>query len=224
MVKVACCWDDAVETDIRLVELLKKHHGKANINLGFHYRNFRRTDTWQFKDHPSFVNRWLSLEDLKSVYQGFKIGGHGLFHLNYEPLKINEFVYDQCEDRKQLEDFFQIEVPGMAYPCGRCDENAAKALADAGFAYGRTTGYIADFSENDNPLLLKSQSHFLAPDFLQKLEFAKSHGGKFYFWGHSCEMQDVPEKWALFESYLAALDADPLVQWVDVIDLVIPQK
>ena len=222
MLQVACCWDDAVETDIRFVELLKKYHGKAtfNVNLGFHYREFRRTDTWQFKDHPDFVNRWLSRNDMRELYRGFKIGGHGLFHLNYAPERLAEFVYDQCEDRKMLEDFFQIEVPGMAYPCGVCDETAAEALADAGFAYGRTTSYISDFSENDNFLLLKSQSHFLDPDFLKKAEYAKTHGGKFYFRGHTCEMQNVGEKWRRFESYLAALDADPEVQWVDVIDLV----
>ena len=26
MVRVACCWDDGLETDIRLIELLKKYH------------------------------------------------------------------------------------------------------------------------------------------------------------------------------------------------------
>ncbi|MCQ2379561.1 MAG: polysaccharide deacetylase family protein [Victivallaceae bacterium] len=223
MVKVACCWDDATETDIRLVEMLRKHNAKAtfNINLGFHYQNFRRTNTWQPKGgSPAFINRWLSIADLKPLYEGFAIASHGLFHMNFDPSKVDEFVIDQTEDRKRLEDMFQRKIRGMAYPCGVCDELAASRLAEAGFEYGRSTLYVDDFTKNDNPLILKSQCHFLDPQFKEKFAYAKEHGGKFYFWGHSCEMLDVKEKWQLFDSYLDFISADSDATWVDVIDLV----
>lgn len=221
MLEVACCWDDANETDIRLVGLLKKYHAKAtfNINLGFHYRKFRRTCIWQVKDHPDFVNRWLGRDEMTEIYRGFKVASHGLFHLNYDPAHPEEFLCDQCENRKALEDLFQMEIPGMAYPCGVCDRDAARVLADAGFRYGRTTEYTGNFADNDEPLLLKTQAHFQVPDFLQRAEYAKTHGGRFYFWGHSCEMQNVDANWAQLESYLARFDADPDVRWVDVVDL-----
>ncbi len=53
MVHVACCWDDGVETDLRLIELLKKYHAKAtfNLNPGLYYPDRRRTSGWQF---PSY--------------------------------------------------------------------------------------------------------------------------------------------------------------------------
>ena len=53
MVRVACCWDDGMETDLRLIELLKKYHAKAtfNLNPGLYYPDRRRTSGWQF---PSY--------------------------------------------------------------------------------------------------------------------------------------------------------------------------
>lgn len=223
MVKVACCWDDAVETDIKLVEILHKYNIRAtfNVNSGLHYREGRRVFTWQFPDHPGFVNRLLSVADMKSLYVGFRIGAHGVFHLSYTPEKRDEFLRDMVEDRENLEQIFQCEVPGMAYPCGKYDKVIAGELRASGFAYGRVCEPLgAAATCGENPLVLHPSTHFLAADFYAKFAEVKSSGGAFYFWGHSCEMQDVPEKWAEFERRMAFLAADPEVKFVDVIDLV----
>ena len=222
MVKIACCWDDAPETDIQLVEILRKYGIKAtfNINSGLHYRSFRRRFTWQFADYPSFDNRLLALDEMPDLYQGFKIGVHGVFHCNYVPDNVREFMVDMLDDRKFLEDFFQCSVPGMAYPCGRYDAGVAQQLLDAGFAYGRTCDNTWDVAAFEHPLMLRTSAHFQAPDFLDRFYAARENNGIFYFWGHSCEMQDDSRKWQEFERRMKVISEDPEAEFIDVIDIV----
>lgn len=222
MVKVACCWDDGVETDIRLVEILQKYGVKAtfNINSGLHYQKYRRVYSWQFADHPDFVNRLLSIEEMKTLYRGFKIGAHGVFHLSYVPEKFDEFITDIAEDKDNLENIFQCSVPGMAYPCGLWDEKVADKLREKGFLYGRTVVRTDDVGAYKHPLALGTSCHFLEDNFFAKFAAAKANNGIFYFWGHSCEMQNVPEKWAEFEKRMAYISADSETKFIDVVDIV----
>ena len=37
MVKVACCWDDGVVNDIRLISLLRKYKAKATFKFKSHW-------------------------------------------------------------------------------------------------------------------------------------------------------------------------------------------
>ncbi len=222
MVRVACCWDDGVETDLRLIELLKKYHAKAtfNLNPGFHYPEFRRTCGWQFPDNPEFINRHLTRKEMPEVYKGFKIASHGYFHAHAHKVPTEEFIYDATEARKVLEDLFQMEIPGFVYGCGAYTEPVAKGLADAGFLYGRTVENTDHVLDCRNPLLLKSSAHFFHDRFLDRFEAAKKENGVFYFWGHSCEMQNIEPRWEEFERRLACLAADPETQWIDVVDIV----
>ena len=82
MVRVACCWDGGVETDIRLVEMFCRYHAKAafHLNYGSHYRNYRRKAGWQLPENPGFINRKLALAEMPQGYRGFQIASHGYFH------------------------------------------------------------------------------------------------------------------------------------------------
>ena len=179
MVRVACCWDDGMETDLRLIELLKKYHAKAtfNLNPGLYYPDRRRTSGWQFPDNPHFINRTFSRKELPEVYRGFRIASHGYFHADLRKVTTEEYVYDATEARKALEDLFQMEIPGFVYGGGFCSEEAARALADAGFVYGRTVENTDHVLQISNPLLLKSSAHFRHGDFLDRFEAAKRENG-----------------------------------------------
>lgn len=224
MVRVACCWDDGMETDLRLIELLKKYHAKAtfNLNPGLYYPDRRRTSGWQFPDNPHFINRTFSRKELPEVYRGFRIASHGYFHADLRKVTTEEYVYDATEARKALEDLFQMEIPGFVYGGGFCSEEAARALADAGFVYGRTVENTDHVLQISNPLLLKSSAHFRHGDFLDRFDAAKRENGVFYFWGHSCEMQDREAEWEMFEQRLARIANDPETRWIDVVDIVRP--
>ncbi len=222
MTYVACCWDDGVETDIRLIELLHKYNARAtfNINFGLHYKNYRKTCNWQFPDNPSFVNKSLSLREMPEIYKGFEIAAHGYFHADCAKVPTAEYVVDATDDRAALEDLFQQKVEGFAYGSGRYTKEAADALADAGFLYGRTTETTNCVSDCSHPLMLSSSAHFCHADFMDKFERLVRDNGVFYFWGHSCEMQNDQSKWDAFEEKLAAIAAIPTVQWINVADIV----
>ena len=72
MIKVACCWDDGVVNDIRLIEILRKYNAKAtfNLNPGTH-KGYRETSCWVTPDQPGFhgfFNGKVGLYELKDIY------------------------------------------------------------------------------------------------------------------------------------------------------------
>jgi len=221
MTKVACCWDDGLENDIRLIELLHRYGAKAtfNLNYGLCYSNYRRPCGWQFPESPGFTNRHLSLREMPEVYRGFKIASHGYFHATCSNVPTEEYLVDAVENRNALEDLFQQKVDGFVYGCGSYTLAAANALQEAGFRYGRTTENTDDVLSYTHPLILKSSAHFRHENFLELFEQAKRGSGVFYFWGHSCEMRDEESMWAEFERRLSHIAADPETQWIDVADI-----
>lgn len=226
MLKVAQCWDDGVVTDIRLVEILRKYNAKATFNLcpGWH-KEERRPSRWLWRDDDSmgykgFGGGRLSLKDLTEVYQGFKVASHCWTHETAFRCSADEVVRAAVDGRKFLEDLFQIEAPGFAWPCGHTTPEAAEKMAAAGFAYGRTVAEVQDFTRNTDPLQLASNCHFHSREFWKRYEYAKANTGVFYFWGHSYEMMEYDKLWERMEEVIKFISADPDAEWADVIDIV----
>ena len=142
-----------------------------------------------------------------------------MHHKNAGQVPDDEFMADAIDARSYLEDRFQRECRGFAWPCGRYTPETMKRMHEAGFAYGRTTQNTDAVIPCEDTMALHSSCHFLNPDFWTIFEKAKETG-VFYFWGHSYEMMDEKKLWQETEEKLKRLDADPDVVWVDVIDLV----
>ena len=120
MVKVAQCWDDGVLNDLRLVELLRKYNAKAtfNLNPALHEKSRRKMDgTYKFKG--IYTAGKLSLDELTDVYEGFQVASHTMHHKNAGQVPDDEFMADAIDARSYLEDRFQRECRGFAWPCGR---------------------------------------------------------------------------------------------------------
>ena len=225
MIKVAQCWDDGVATDIRLVEILRKYNAKATFNLcpGLMHQE-TLPSCWieplsrRMSFHGFSVGR-VGKKDLKEVYDGFQVASHCWSHETVGEVPDGEFLKAAVDARSFLEDTFQRECPGFAWPCGRHTPETERMLAEAGFRYGRVTECTPDVTANDNPLALASNCHFLSSFFWKNFDDAKKTG-VFYFWGHSYEMMDFPTFWERFEINIKTLSEDPEVEWVDVIDLV----
>lgn len=217
MLKVAQCWDDGVINDARLTDILRKHQAKATFNLNPELNDAKnRKITGKFQD---FEVGKLARNEFLSVYQGFQVASHTMHHYNADAVPLEQFMRDAVDARKFLEDMFQRECLGFAWPCGKVTDETADAMRDAGFAYGRTTENREDVTRYDHPMKLHSSCHFLNPDFKKHLEKARE-SGIFYFWGHSYEMKDDPRIWEQFERTIAELSADPEIEWIDVIDIV----
>ena len=227
-IKVAQCWDDGVYTDVRLIGILREYGAKAtfNLNPGNAPEETRQTKWFTFADGP---HRWnyrgfdagkIAVKDWKHVYNGFKVASHCWKHECAGKVADEEFVEAAVKARKLLEDIFETECPGFAWPCGLNTPETVKLLKEAGFAYGRTTVNTDDVTACPEPLTLNSSCRFYDEKFITKYQQAKETTGVFYFWGHSYEMMDCAGLWDQLEQKIRYITEDPDAEWVDVIDLV----
>ena len=226
--KVVQCWDDGVATDIRLTDMLREYGAKATFNLNpgrapaetlpIHWTRLGE-ELWSYK---GFCPGKLATSDWRRVYRGFKVASHCWLHETTGcggTVSEEEFVASALRARKFLEDMFEDECPGFAWPCGMSSPLAVKLMREIGFAYGRTVGQSDDVTDCAEPLLLNASCHFQDRWFLKKYEQAKSNG-VFYFWGHSYEMLDCEGLWNQLEQKLRMISEDPEAEWCDVIDIV----
>ena len=168
MIKVCQCWDDGVLNDIKVVELCRKYNAKAtfNLNPGKHLATTRMTDGWQFRDTGYYPGK-LAWSEVKSVYEGFEVASHGMNHLSAGVVDDKAFVADAVAARNVIEDLFQRECRGFAWPCGKYNEATVQMMHEAGFAYGRTTQYresaLRTRSKKFLPLLTRQTSISTTP-------------------------------------------------------------
>ena len=219
MVKVAQCWDDGVLNDIKLTDLLRKYGAKAtfNLNPALHYAKERFHSGWKYKDYSPGKLAW---NEVTSVYEGFDVASHTMCHCNAGMVDDKVFFAEAVMAKDILEDLFQKECTGFAWPCGKYTKKTADMLLEAGFTYGRTVETTDRVSGFAHPMILHSSCHFMSPDFWNAFEKAKTTDGIFYFWGHSYEMMDDAELWEEFENKLRRLAADSEVEWIPTTELV----
>jgi peptidoglycan/xylan/chitin deacetylase (PgdA/CDA1 family) len=210
--KLVQCWDDGVTTDARLTELLRRHGARASFNLNAGLHQVQRMPGWVHEGTEVWRLGW---SEMRSVYAGFTIANHSLRHPCLTDLPIAELRREIVEGREQLQQFFGQAVDGFVYPFGAFNAAVMDAVRDAGHVYARTT-QDADASLGGllDPLALHPACHFLAPDFWQRHEQARSRG-VFHFWGHSYEMC-TEAHWAAYEATLTRLNSDPRDHWCEV--------
>ena len=159
--KVAQCWDDGVLNDARLVEILRKYDAKAtfNLNPGLMKESERGIDRWVTPQDSGWSCRGfrpgkLSLRDIPEVYRGFRLASHCWRHETAGSVPDADWIRSALDARHFLEDLVQEPCPGFAWPCGTTTPATIALLRENGFAYGRTTQYLADFRANDEPMAM----------------------------------------------------------------------
>jgi len=214
MMTVVQCWDDGVTTDVRLVDILRRHGAKAafNLNDGLHVKH----RSVSFVYEGTEVRR-LGREERRDVYDGFTIANHSLTHPRLDQMPVEAARREIVEGRERLQQFFGQPVPGFAYPFGSYGEAVVTLVREAGHVYGRTDRDADGPFPPETPLLFHPNCHFLAPDLWSRYENARE-SGVFYFWGHSYEMT-TEAMWNAFETMIGRIGADPDSRWGDLADL-----
>ena len=161
----------------------------------------------------------VGLNELKDVYGGFEVASHCMHHENAGTIPDEEFIKAAVDAKTYLEDLFEKECPGFAWPCGKYTESTCKLMHEAGFTYGRTTEYTDDVTRCKDTMAMATNCHFMNGAFYQKYEAAKATG-VFYFWGHSYETLDYDRLWEQFEDKIRYITNDPDSEWADVKDIV----
>ena len=214
MIQILQCWDDGVEDDIRLCEILRAHGAKASFNLNPGLHGATRSAPWRYKECKD-VSR-LATSELISVYEGFTIANHTVSHPWPLKIPITEWRSEVFDGRKQLQDIFQQPILGFAYPYGQHDEATATVVAEAGHTYGRSVLRSTPCHPSPDQFRQPTDCHHAVPDFWEIFERAKAAGAPvFYFWGHSYEFL-TEEDWQAYTNKLIRFNADPDVVWADL--------
>jgi peptidoglycan/xylan/chitin deacetylase (PgdA/CDA1 family) len=215
--KIVQCWDDGINDDIKLIEVLRKYNAKASFNLnpGLH------SESRQGGHNPKWnkVIERLAISELKDVYEGYTIANHSMTHPRATKIDLDTWRTEVVDARKILQDWFQQPILGFVYPYGDYDAKTAEIVKEAGHIYARTTKNQTPCSPPSDPLQFHSDCHFNNEKFWDLYQKAKdSECGVFYFWGHSYELVTDAD-WQAFEAKIARITQDPETEWADLPDL-----
>lgn len=192
-------YDDGVEMDLHLLEILNKYGLKATFNLNTGLDG--TDDSWLFKDVE--VKR-LNLQQHAKAYQGHEIAVHTLTHPNVCELSEKDFEHEVLGDRENIQKLFGQNAVGFAYPYGTYSEEVIKKLKNYGFLYARGVQSCHSFDVQSELLAFQPTCHHddeqlfdLAERFL-KMEPEQPQ--IFYIWGHSYEFEGNCN-WDRFEEF-----------------------
>ena len=217
-VRVVQCWDDGVEDDIRLAEILRRHGARASFNLNPGLHGVARGQAWSYRNGLKQVRK-LAQAELVEVYAGFTIANHSLTHPHATRIPLERWRSEVIDARARLQDWFGQPVDGFVYPYGDFDAATAEVVREAGHLYARATGSATPCLPVADKMVLRPDCHAMAEDFWTRYEQAKaSPAGVFYFWGHSYELV-TGEQWAEFEAKIARIAADPAADWAELPDV-----
>lgn len=195
-------YDDGVEQDIRLVEIMNKYglKGTFNLNSGL----YAKEGIVYPKDQ---IHRRMTERQITETFKnsGQEIAVHALTHPFLEQLPIDLVVKEIMKDRENLERQFNTIVRGMAYPFGTFNDKVVEALKFCGIVYSRTVISTNDFRIPKDWMRLTATCHHNSPE-LQNLakKFVEDEITKapylFYLWGHSYEFEEK-DNWNVIEDF-----------------------
>ena len=195
-------YDDGVEQDIRLIEIMKKHglKGTFNINSGLYAP--------EGKVYPEgTIHRRMSKSAALELYKnsGMEVALHSLTHPFLEQLPVNLCTQEVLQDRINLENDYGVIVRGMAYPFGTYSDDVAATLKQCGIVYSRTTVSTEKFTIPTDWLRLPATCHHKNPRLMELAHNFVDNEAKrtpllFYLWGHSYEFEQF-DNWHVIEEF-----------------------
>ena len=136
-------YDDGVEQDIRLMDILDKHGIRCTFNLNSGC--WAREGTVYPKGQ---VHRRLTASQAAKIYANpnHEVAAHCLTHASLTELSPAEIAHEVLADRENLEAMFGGIIRGLAYPFGTYSDTVVEALKATGTAYARTVVSTNNFS------------------------------------------------------------------------------
>lgn len=203
-------YDDGVEQDLRLMEMMRAHGvcGTFNLNPGLFGRAGRVTGGKREVSHNK-----LSAERVPEAYRGQEIAAHGWEHAAMFGMDTARCTHEILKSRAALEELLRQPVTGYAYAFGTNDDTIVKAAQASGIRYARTVisterfDIPQDFLRWDPTCHHNAEKLFeLAEEFLSDKPYFSffSPAKLFYIWGHAYEF-DQDDNWERMEELLELL-------------------
>ncbi len=195
-------YDDAVEQDIRLIEILDKY----GIRAAFHINSgcFAPEGTVYSEGH---IHRRMTEKQAVKLYTtgNHEVSAHTCKHEFLDGLPPLLVLNETICDRLNLEKLFDRTVRGMSYPYGAYNDTVVEIMKQCGFAYARTTETNGDFEmptdwlrwvttcrHSDQRLMTLAEKFVNTP--------ANATPKIFSLWGHSYEFEQG-NNWNIIEDF-----------------------
>ena len=195
-------YDDGVEQDIKLIEIMDKNGLKGTFNI-----NSACIAKEDKVYAPGAPQRRLSKSRVLALYKdsGHEVAVHSKTHPWLETLPTATVAKEIIDDRVALEEIFGTIIRGMAYPMGTFSDDVVAVLKSAGILYARTTISTKKFDIPRDWLRLTATCRHKDPDLMPLAEKfvnmqVKNHPQMFYLWGHSYEFEDA-DNWNVIEEF-----------------------
>ncbi len=199
---VTLSYDDGVQQDIRLMDIMRRHGLKGTFNVNSSLYSDEGT---VFPEGQAF--RRMTLTQRKELYtqSGMEVAMHTLTHPFLDKLPANLCTYEVMQDRINLEQEYNCIIRGFAYPYGTYNDTVVDILKNCGVLYARTTESTGGFEIPEDWLRLPATCHHKDPRLMELAEaFLKPNKrGKaelFYLWGHSYEFE-LDDNWDVIENF-----------------------
>lgn len=195
-------YDDGVEQDIRLIDIMKKHglKGTFNLNSGLYAE-----EGTVYK--PGTIHRRMTKRQCLDLYtdSGMEVAVHGYTHPYLEQLPANICTREVLKDREALENDYDRIVRGMAYPFGTTSDEVVEVLKQCGIAYSRTVESTEKFAIPTDWLRMPATCHHKNPRLMELARnFVENSINRspllFYVWGHSYEFE-ADNNWNVIEEF-----------------------
>ncbi len=196
-------YDDGVEQDLRLIQIMRENgvKGTFNLNSGLYAPEGTVYPAGQ-------VHRRMTEKQCLAAYVGndLEVAVHASTHAFLEAVPTATAMMEVISDRAKLEKDFGRIVRGMAYPYGTLSDDVVDILRLAGIAYSRTTVTRLNFDIPSDWLRLGATCHHNNPALNELAEkFTGDTPNRepwlFYLWGHAYEFEGN-DNWHVIEQFL----------------------
>ncbi len=198
---VSLSFDDGTIYDKRFVELLNKYGLKATLNLNSGLKDF----VWYYGDKP--IKR-LNLKEVKHIYIGHEVASHSLTHPYFSSLSDEEIIREVRDDIENLENIFQQDVVGFAFPFhDQTEQNIQVVKDNLPLEYIRYSFLTDEYLPRDR-FHIPINALYDDKDIYEKLNDFSNNSAKnslFVIAGHSYEFE-VKNDWDKIEELLAYLN------------------
>ncbi len=192
-------YDDGVESDLHLLELVNAYGVKCTFNLN---SGLGAESCWE---NGGFSVRRLDLPSNIAAYQGHEIAVHGTLHLAPAELDADGLRAEFAEDLDALMALTGTRPVGMAYAYRSYSDSVVEYLRSLGLQYGRTVEPSHDFAAQTDLMRFKPTCHHKDEalfDLIERFLAEESDAPQiFYLWGHAYEF-DTDRNWSRLERVL----------------------
>ncbi len=199
-------YDDGVQQDIRLMEILDKYGIKCTFNINSYSFEDDERSYAEGQVHRRMARREAIEVYSKAIENGHEVATHGYSHPFLDKLPPEIVAYEIVEDRKCLEEMFGTIIKGHAYPFGTTSAQVVETLRNCGILYARTTVPTKRFDIPTDWLRMPATCHHNASDLMQLADqflnepIRYQHPKLFYLWGHTYEFE-ANDNWEVIEKF-----------------------